>query len=90
MKKAYSNIFMVAKACRTLKSGRQGTPYFRRYDREHGFKTGGLVEEKGVGGAAVERLQQRQVNLLRDYRPIEVCVYSSTEWYQSPLFETCM
>ena len=32
--KASSNIFMLAKVYRTMTSGRQGAPYFRRYRRE--------------------------------------------------------
>ena len=49
MKKASSNIFMFAKVYRTMTSGRQGAPSFRRYGRELVSKTGDFVKEK-LGG----------------------------------------
>ena len=55
MKNKNSYIFLFAKDCRTMTSGWQGAPYFRRYGRELVFKTGDSVKEM-LGGANVAPL----------------------------------
>ena len=56
-KNIITNIFLfVTKDYRTITSGWQGAPHFRRYGREL-FKTGDTVKEKyKLGRATVERL----------------------------------
>ena len=50
MKRASSNIFMLARVYQTMTSGRQRAPYFRRYlRRELVSKIGDFGEEK-LGG----------------------------------------
>ena len=55
--KTSSDIFILAKVYRTMTSGRQGAPYFRRYGRELVSKTGDFVEEN-FGGSRLKLLKR--------------------------------